>query len=52
MAKDRKPKVPKIDIPKVDLKTFLIQNMKIDPFWDDILVGPNRNKRLIRSKPE
>lgn len=43
--KDRKPKVPKINIPEVDLKTFLIQNMTFDPFWKDLMDGPKRNAR-------
>ena len=48
MAKDRKPKVPKINIPDVDLKSFLLEDLKIDPWWDDLLEGPKRNKRKTR----
>ena len=32
MAKDRKPKVPKITIPEVDLKSFLLKDLHIDPY--------------------
>ena len=46
MAKDRKPKVPKISIPDVDLKSFLLKDLKIDPYWNDLLVGPKRNVRM------
>lgn len=45
MAKDRKPKVPKITIPKIDLKTFLLNDLHIDPYWDDLLDGPKRNNK-------
>lgn len=48
MAKDRKPKVPKINIPEVDLKSFLLKDLQIDPYWNDLLVGPKRNKRKPR----
>lgn len=48
MVKDRKPKVPKIKIPEVDLKTFLIKDLHIDPFWNDLLDGPKRNTRKTR----
>lgn len=48
MVKDRKPKVPKINIPDVDLKSFLLKDLKIDPWWDDLLEGPKRNKRKTR----
>jgi len=46
--KDRKPKVPKITIPEIDLKSFLLEDLHIDPYWDDLLVGPKRNIRKIR----
>ena len=48
MAKDRKPKVPKITIPEVDLKSFLLKDLHIDPYWNDLLDGPKRNKRKTR----
>jgi hypothetical protein len=48
--KDRKPKLPKITIPKTDLKSFLLKDLHIDPYWNDILVGPDRNKRLTKKK--
>lgn len=48
MAKDRKPKVPKINIPDVDLKSFLLEDLKIDPWWNDLLEGPKRNKRKTK----
>ena len=48
MAKDRKPKVPKITIPEVDLKSFLLKDLHIDPYWNDLLDGPKRNKRKQR----
>ena len=48
MAKDRKQKKKKINIPDVDLKSFLIKDLHIDPFWNDLLDGPKRNKRKTR----
>jgi len=48
MAKDRKPKVPKINIPDVDLKSFLLEDLKINPWWNDLLEGPKRNKRKTK----
>lgn len=50
MAKDRKPKVPKIKIPEVDLKHFLLEDLHIDSYWDDLLDGPKRN--TVRKKME
>ncbi len=50
MAKDRKPKVPKINIPDVDLKSFLLKDLHIDPFWNDLLDGPKRNVRKKKEK--
>lgn len=48
VAKDRKPKVPKIKIPDVDLKSFLLKDLQIDPYWNDLLDGPKRNARKTR----
>lgn len=45
MSKDRKPKVPKITIPDVDLKTFLIKDLKIDPYWNDLLDDTKKNSK-------
>lgn len=30
-------RAPKIKIPKKDLKIFIAENIKIDPFWDDLI---------------
>ena len=48
MPKDRKPKVPKINIPDVDLKSFLLEDLKIDPFWQDLL--DDTDKRSKKTK--
>lgn len=31
-----KVKIPKIKIPEQDLKSFLKESLKIDPFWYDL----------------
>ena len=35
-----KPKVPKVKIPKVDLKSFLVESLEIDPYWNDLYNPP------------
>ena len=32
----QKVKIPKIKIPEQDLKSFLKESLKIDPFWYDL----------------
>ena len=32
----KKSKMPKIKIPPQDLQSFLLENLKIDPFWYDL----------------
>lgn len=32
----KKPKVPKVKVSKIDLKSFLIESLVPDPYWDDL----------------
>ena len=43
-----KPKVPKVKIPKVDLKSFLVESLEIDPYWNDLYnpLPKKKNKYL------
>lgn len=43
-----KPKVPKVKIPEVDLKTFLIESLKVDPYWDDLYNLPPKKQNKYR----
>ena len=36
MTPMQKVKIPKIKIPEQDLKSFLKESLKIDPFWYDL----------------
>lgn len=36
-------RTPKIKVSKVDLKTFLMEELQIDSFWDDV-INPQPNK--------
>lgn len=50
MEKSRKTnkskiKVPKIKIPINDLKCFLIENLKIDPYWNDLYNPINKKNK-------
>jgi len=38
-------KVPRINISKVDLKSFSPQDMKIDAYWDDLIKAGMKKKR-------
>ena len=38
-------KVPRINISKVDLKSFAPKDMKIDPYWDDLINAGTKKKR-------
>lgn len=44
-----KAKMPKIKIPRHDLKSFLVENMEIDPFWHD-LYGINTDSNKYKNK--
>jgi hypothetical protein len=38
-------RTPKIKVSKVDLKTFLKEELKIDSFWDDVIYPqPKKSK--------
>lgn len=39
-----KPKVPKVKIPNVDLKSFLVESLEIDPYWNDLYNPPPKKK--------
>ena len=39
-----KQKNPKVKITNVDLKSFLIESMEIDPFWVDLYNPPEKPK--------
>lgn len=39
-----KPKVPKVKVPKVDLKSFLVESLEIDPYWNDLYNPPLKKK--------
>ena len=42
---------PKVKVDKVDLKTFLYEQLTVDPFWDDVYNPPQREcKKLKRLK--
>lgn len=47
MSKHIKPRVPKVNIPKVDLKSFLVENLEVDPYWDDLYNPKPKKKRYI-----
>lgn len=34
--KTKEPKTPKVKISEIDLKTFLVESIKIDPYWEDL----------------
>lgn len=40
-----KSKIPKIKIDSVDLKSFLLENLEVDPFWIDVY-NPKPSKKL------
>ena len=44
----KKPKVPKVKIPMVDLKTFLAESLEIDPYWNDLYNPPPKKKNKYR----
>ena len=39
-----KPKVPKVKIPNVDLKSFIVESLEIDPYWHDLYNPPPKKK--------
>lgn len=39
-----KPKVPKVKIPAVDLQSFLVESLKVDPYWYDLYNPPPKKK--------
>lgn len=38
-------KAPKIKIPEIDLKTFAAENVKIDSFWEDLIMSGDDSYR-------
>ena len=38
-------KNPKVKIEKQDIKSFLIEKMTIDPFWEDLYNPPKKVKK-------
>lgn len=44
----KKPKVPKIKIPPIDLKIFLVESLKVDPYWEDLYNSPPKKKNKYR----
>ena len=45
---NHKPKIPKVKIPSVDLKSFLIESLEVDPYWDDLYNPPPKKKNKYR----
>ena len=44
-----KSKVPKVKIPKVDLKSFLVESLEIDPYWNDLYnPPPKKNNKYLK----
>jgi hypothetical protein len=44
-------RAPKIKVSKIDLKTFLLENIEIDTFWDDLIAqGDISYKKEKRKK--
>jgi len=35
----------RIKVSKVDLKTFVLENLTIDPYWDDLYNPPKKTKK-------
>ena len=42
--KTKTSRAPKIKIDSVDLKSFLLENLEIDPFWEDVY-NPKKSKK-------
>lgn len=40
-------KIPKVKISEIDLKSFLYEQLEVDPYWDDLY---NPNIRNIKNK--
>jgi hypothetical protein len=40
-----KPKVPKMKVSKIDLKSFLVESLVPDPYWDDLYNPPPAPKK-------
>lgn len=45
---NKKPKVPKIKVRPIDLKTFLVEHMTIDPYWQDLYNAPPKKKQKYK----
>lgn len=43
-----KPKVPKVKISQVDLKSFLLESLVVDPYWADLYNPPKKEKKSGR----
>lgn len=42
-----KQRNPKVKIDQIDLKTFLLDSLTVDPFWDDVYNSPKKEKRKL-----
>lgn len=43
-----KQKNPKVKIDKIDLKTFLVESLEIDPYWRDLYNPPKNPRKKIK----
>lgn len=41
---------PKIKIPQIDLSTFAAENLRIDPFWDDLIAKGDKSYKEQKRK--
>ena len=37
----------KVKVDPIDLKTFLLDSLTVDPFWDDVYNPPKKEKRKL-----
>lgn len=38
----------KVKVDPIDLKTFLLDSLIVDPFWDDVYNPPKKEKRKLK----
>ena len=39
----------KVKVDPIDLKTFLLESLTVDPFWDDVYNPPKKEKKKLKS---
>ena len=49
MKKQVQTKIPKIKIDQIDLKSFLVEKLEVDPYWED-LYNPSQKPKQFKKR--